>query len=275
MSHNIVLVDGLGQAQPAHTRWENYSKPELYKPWFARIARFAERKGTTYFKGEAAKTYIQYPYIYREFWGRLGDEQVDPYGESDLSYLKLADRHVLFIDGRYFVMLDDIAVDKARKPAGSRFSWLFHVLEDVPLKWNNDDMAFSYKLGEVTTMVKVITNHESRFEDRIGEQGLINPITGEDYNPWVKPVQLFDRNFTGQYPEKVTHNIWITNSIPDTEMRFLTVIYPYISSSSQHIQAPVIEALDNLTVRITADGETKTITFDPAGHPDADIQVEL
>ena len=58
-------------------------------------------------------------------------------------------------------------------------------------------------------------------------------------------------------------------------MRFLTVIYPYISSCGQQVEAPVIEALDNLTVRITADGETRTVTFDPASHPDTDIQVEL
>ncbi|MEA2064614.1 MAG: hypothetical protein U9P14_13000, partial [Gemmatimonadota bacterium] len=275
MSHNIVLVDGLGQAQPAHTRWANYSRKELYAPYFARIPRYADRMGTVYFKGEAAKAYIQYPYVYREFWGRLGDEKTDPYGQSDLSYLTLADRHVLFVGGRYFIMLDDLAVDPDRKPSGSLFSWLYHVLQDVPLEWNETESCFSYSLGDVTTVVKVISSEETVFEDRLAGKGLINPITGEDYNPWVKEIQRYDRNFSGPYPDKVTHNIWITNREPARKIRFLAVIYPYRNTGDQQPGRPRIESLDNLTVRVSRGKKSETVTFDPSRHPEADIQVEL
>ncbi len=275
MSHNIVLVDGLGQAQPAHTRWANYSKKELYAPYFARIARYADRDGAVYFKGEAAKAYIQYPYVYREFWGRLGDEVTDPYGTSDLSYLTLADRHVLFVDNRYFVMLDDLAVDPDKKPSGSRFSWLYHVLQDVPLEWDEAESSFSYTLDDVTTVVKVIASEDTDFQDRLAGDGLINPITGEDYNPWVKEITRYDRNYSGPYPDKVTHNIWITNSEPARKIRFLTVIFPYRATGDQQQERPRIESLDNLTVRVSQGEKSEIVTFDPSRHPEADIQVEF
>jgi len=270
MSQNIVLVDGMGQAQPSHSRMQNFRK-KLYNPFAARIARFAESGGTVYFKGEAAKAYIQYPYRYREFWGFLGDGENNPYDQRDLAYLTRADRHVLFVDRSYFVILDDLAVSGDR-PEGSRFSWLYHVLQDVPLNWDPERRSFTYKIGDVTTVVQHIGKETPLvFENRKKDRGLINPITGEDYNKWVKPIQRFDNNRTGPYPDKVTHNIWITNSAPRRTMRFMAVIYPYREGGPQ----PVIERVDDLTVRIGCKDRVKTVTFDPAAHPEAEIQVEL
>ena len=97
------------------------------------------------------KSYVQYPYHYRDFWGFLGDGEHNPYDEGDLSYVKRADRHVLFVDGRYFVMLDDLEVDREQ---GSRFSWLYHVLQDVPLEWNDEDQSFAYSIDGVNTLVQ-------------------------------------------------------------------------------------------------------------------------
>jgi hypothetical protein len=100
---------------------------------------------------------------------------------------------------------------------------------------------------------------------------LINPLTGEDYNRWVRPIERFDKTYTGDYPDKVTHNIWITNRNPRKAMKFMVVIYPY----RQGGRPPDISRIDDLTVEVSFAGETEKITFDPKSHPDADIQVSL
>lgn len=270
MSQNVVLVDGLGQAQPNPSKMGNFRK-ELLQPYAARISRFAGNQQTWYWKGEAAGAYVQYPYRYSDFWGFLGDGDTNPYDERDLSYLSRADRHVVFVDGRYFVMLDDLEVSESR-PDGSLFSWLYHVLQDVPLIWNPKLQRFSYSVGEVTTIVQHIPrNIPLEYENRQKELGLINPITGEDYNRWVRPIELFDKSFTGEYPDKVTHNVWITNQGPLRKMRYLVVIYPYRKSG----RPPVITGIDDLTVRVSCGGESETVTFDPPSYPDADVQVDL
>jgi hypothetical protein len=168
-------------------------------------------------------------------------------------------------------MLDDLEVSD-RRPGGSRFSWLYHVLQDVPLTWNPALQRFQYSVGGVTTVVQHVSREAPlHYENRKKELGLINPITGEDYNQWVKPIQLFNRSFSGKYPEKVTHNIWITNQRPRQKMRFLVVIYPFRKEG----RPPKITRIDDLTLEVSCEGESETITFDPAAHPQADILVEL
>ena len=270
MSQNLVLVDGLGQAQPNHSRSSGFRR-EFFAPYTARVVRYAGEGSTWYWKGEAAKAYVQFPYRYREFWGFLGDGESNPYDERDLSYLTRADRHVLFVEGRYFVILDDLSVSQD-KPDGSLFSWLYHVLQDVSLIWNPRQQRFIYTIGEVTTVVQQIGQDiPLSYDNRQRDLGLINPLTGEDYNQWVRPIRLFDNSYTGDYPEKVTHNIWITNSVPRKEMKFLVVIYPY----RQGEQQPDIRRIDDLTVEVSCAGETETITFAPTNHPEADIRVSL
>jgi len=270
MSQNIVLVDGLGQAQPSPSRMENFKK-RLFRPFAARISRFGGKDKTWYWKGEAAGAYVQFPFHYSEFWGHLGDGEANPYDERDLSYLIRADRHVLFVDGRYFVMLDDLEVSES-KPEGSLFSWLYHVLQDVPLIWNPDLQRFEYSVGDVTTIVQHIRRDVAlNYDNRLNELGLINPITGEDYNRWVRSIQRFDNNFTGEYPDKVTHNVWLTNLEPRRNMRFLVVIYPFRKGSG----TPVITRIDDLTVEVSCGSKSETVTFDPAAHSEAEIQVDL
>jgi len=248
----------------------NFRK-SLFQPFAARISRFGGDGQTWYWKGEAAKAYVQYPYRYSEFWGFLGDGDVNPYDERDLSYLSRADRHVIFVEGRYFVILDDLEVTESRR-GGSQFSWLYHVLEDVPLIWNPDLQRFSYKVGDVTTIVQHLQREiPLEYENRQRELGLINPITGEDYSRWVHPIQLFDNRVKREYPEKVTHNVWITNEIPVRKMRFLVVIYPYRKGA----RPPVIDRIDDLTVKVSCGDRIETVTFDPISHPKADIQIEL
>ena len=214
---------------------------------------------------------MRYPYRYRDFWGFLGDGEHNPYDERDLSYLTRADRHVLFVDGRYFVMLDDLEVSGDR-PEGSTFSWLYHVLQDVPLDWDETKQNFTYTIGDVTTVVQHLGRSTAlNFENRQKEDGLINPITGENYNGLVNPITSYDLKYSGQYPEFVTNNVWINNRQPQRKIRFLVVIYPYRKGDP----APEIERIDDLTVKVSSDGKSETITFAPDAHPEALIQVEL
>ncbi|MBN2288458.1 MAG: hypothetical protein JXQ83_03930, partial [Candidatus Glassbacteria bacterium] len=270
MSQNIVLVDGLGQSQLSHVRMSNFVK-KLHNPWNARISRYGEQAGTVYFKGEAANAYVRFPHRNVEFWGELADGKVFPYRDRDLSYLERADRHVLFVDGRYFVMLDDLEVSRQLRPQGSSFSWLYHVLQDVPLAWDEENRSFSYTVGGVTTVVSQAARAVPiEFEDRIGPDGLVNPATGEDYREFARKITLYDNTHTGPYPETVTHNIWITNREPVHRMRFLTVIYPF----RQGEDMPQIERVDDLTVRVSCGAKSETVTFDPQAHPAAEVQVE-
>jgi len=145
------------------------------------------------------------------------------------------------------------------------------VLQDVPLEYDEQKSSFSYKIENVTTLVKVICSEEFTFQDRQKQQGLINPITGEDYTRWVRKIRRYDNNYTGPYPELVTHNIWITNRKPAYELRYLTVIYPWREGDPE----PEIEKVDNLTVRVRCGRKTETVTFAPGAHPKADFQVGL
>lgn len=268
MSQNVVLVDGLGQAQPEHTSMRNFRLGN-YPPYIARIARFADTDYVQYFKGEAADAYPRYPYHYKGFWGFLGDGTSNPYHERDLRYLTKADRHVLLVDGRYFVILDDLEVSR---PEGSTFSWLYHVLQDVPLEWDSQSGRFSYKIEDVTTLVQHMSAPgELQFADRQKEDGFSNPLTGEDYTQWVIPIQNYNKNHQGEYPDKVTHNVWISNRQPRQEMRFMVVVYPV----REGMPMPKIERVDDLTAKVSWQGKVETVTFAPQLHPDAEIQVEL
>jgi hypothetical protein len=179
------------------------------------------------------------------------------------------DRHVLLVDGRYFVILDDLEVSK---PEGSVFSWLYHVLQDVPLEWNPEGLRFSYRIKDVTTVVQHLNGSvELEFENLLKEEGLFNPITNEDYTDHVKPITTADKTYSGPYPEVVTHNIWLSNREPKQAIRFMVVIYPYREGTG----TPVIKRVDDLTVRINREGRSETVTFDPAAHPGANIGVEL
>ncbi|MGC9318481.1 MAG: DUF4962 domain-containing protein, partial [Armatimonadota bacterium] len=98
MSHNVIMVDGQGQD------WN--SRDPAY-PYCGRLLAYREGDGYTWWVGDATHAYQNVPGLLR--WHR----------------------HVVFLDGRAFVIFDDLAMREDADPA--QFSWLLHVDQPVEL----------------------------------------------------------------------------------------------------------------------------------------------
>ena len=72
----------------------------------------------------------------------------------------------------------------------------------------------------------------------------MNPFTGEDYRQWRR-----DEILCG-------HNLWISNTVPTKQWRFLAIIYPAKPGET----IATIERLDDFTVRVAED----VISFSPS-----------
>ncbi len=245
MSHNAILVDGLGQAQPRQAI-----------PEFSRIIAFAQRGDTTYWCGDATMAYPHSPARPGSWWGRVGEV----YSQRDLSYLTRVNRHVLFVHKRYFVILDDLA---AAQPA--QWTWLYHVLSADSFDFDKDSGSVRYVIGGVPVSVtQLLGSGQLDVQDQQGDDGFRNPLTGEDYKDQHgagAPVRRF----------VAAHNLWLTTRDKHPTWRFLSVIYPVAPGAA----APQIERLDDLTIRVSADGRTDVVSFDPRTKQPATITVDL
>jgi hypothetical protein len=99
----------------------------------------------------------------------------------------------------------------------------------------------------------------------MGDDGFVNPLTGEAYKDdfgRAKPTRKFIAE----------HNVYVTNREPATSWRYLSTIVPVPPQSPS--ETPIVERVDDLTVRVTFLGETDVISFD-AGNKSADIVVDL
>jgi hypothetical protein len=101
-------------------------------------------------------------------------------------------------------------------------------------------------------------------EDRQGLDGLVNPLTGEDYRKDIENVHPSSR-----YVAK--HNLWLTTKDKHAAWRFFSVIYPVAPGGD----APKVERVDDLTIRVTADKQVDVISFDGRTKQAADIVVDL
>jgi len=226
MSHNTILVDGLGQAQP--------STDQLF-PYYGRTAAFSRGQDHVYFAGDATGCYPRTPGNYSRWSLPLHEV----YQERALPHLKRFIRHVLFLHGRYFIIYDDL---KSSKPA--TYTWLYHILPQEPFSFDQSTFAVDYAVGDVKVRLRhTAYPKELDFDDHIGMKAFVNPLTGEDYRQWRKGNILCG------------HNLWISNTIPTRQWRFLAVIYPALQGQT----IPAIERLDDSTVRVASD----VISFDP------------
>ena len=210
-----------------------------------------------YWCGDATLAYPRKPGEVRHWWGRLDDL----YKDRDVRHLQRYNRHVLFVRNRYFVILDDLA---ASKP--TRFSWLYHILPDQDFTLDKTTGSFAYSVENVRVYVNhLLGKGEVDVLDQVGDEGFKNPLTGENY---------IDNYGRAKPPRKFVaqHNIYITNREPAQSWRYLSTIVPVPPDSPD--AAPIIEKLDDLTLRITFLGETDVISFDPT-NSEADIVVDL
>ncbi len=248
MSHNSILVDGLGQAQ---------LRSGQNIPYHGRIMAFRKADDVAYWCGDATMSYPREAQARVHWWGRLDDV----YERMSLEHVTRVNRHVLFVRDRYFVILDDL---EARQP--SLWTWLYHVLESDRFDLDEHSGSFSYTIGGVDVKVThLVGAGEVDASDRRGELGYINPITGEDYSD-------NEGSGGGRTPElKAEHNVWVTTREPHERWRFLSVVYPVPPGG----QAPVIERLDDLTLKVTWGDDVDRISFDAGTQHDANIIVDL
>jgi len=249
MSHNTILVDGLGQAQPRGLQKD---------PAYGRLLAFYQDSTVAYWCGDATLAYPRERFRPREWWGRLSDL----YEQRDLSYLRRANRHVLFVRNRYFVILDDLEADQ---PA--RYTWLYHILPDGGLHLDTQSGSFSYQVEDVHVEVThLLGSGQLDIQDMRGTQGTINPLTGEDYTE--------DRGRArGERGLVAEHNLYFTTRAPAARWRFLCVIVPYPAHQAGEVRR--VERLDDLTVRVTAFAGTDVISFDPDTQHPATVRVDL
>ena len=226
MSHNTILVDGLGQAQTS----KGQTCPE-----YGRIVGFAQGKDYVYVAGDATRCYPQKPGDYRR-WSLPID---DVYRREAVDHLQRFVRHVLFVRGEYFVIYDDLA---ASRP--SKYTWLYHILPEGELSFDPQRFAVDYHVGDVRVRLQHVAQpQELVLDDRRRLDAFVNPMTGEDYRRYRKDDLLCE------------HNLWVTNKQPARSWTFLAVIYPTPPGGS----CPQIERIDDSTVRVGKD----VICFDP------------
>ena len=220
MSHNTILVDGLGQAQPGRGQ---------IHPTYGRIAAFSRGQNYVYVAGDATRCYPEEPGNYSR-WS-LPLHKV--YQERALPHLKHFVRHILFVRNRYFVIFDDLS---SSKPA--TFTWLYHIRPNDPIAFDADSFRIDYNVGDTQVRLQHIANANNlTLDNRQGEDGFTNPFTGEDYREYRRSDILCG------------HNLWVSNREPSKEWTFLTVVYPTRPGETM----PNIHRMDNATVRVGED----------------------
>ncbi len=237
MSHNAVLIDGRGQEY-------DFRSPRY--PLAGRIIAFAEKDGLVYFCGDATWAY--------------------PRVEGLAHCL----RHVLFVDGEYFLIFDDIGKRESAEP--SRYTWLWHFLPKLKLDYDRDRSAFRYRMDDVNVKVRHVGNEGNlEFMARIGpKQASRNPFTGKDYYENLlrgakEKATNLDKAFTQT-------NIWLTTVKPSRTGRFLAVVTPWKRGADE----PRIEVLADRVVRVAAPGlKARTFAFGRAADGGADVVVDV
>ena len=186
ISHNVVLVDGVGQEWTPRT--------PAY-PFAGRLLAYRKEKDFTYWVGDATRAYQTLPGLLR--WHR----------------------HVVFT-GESFVLFDDLAVRPEAEPA--RFSWLFHVAPDVPLEIA--PAGFQYAMGGVTARVAFARDpRDLEIVNLQGRRGFENLITGQDMLADTQArLEAVGRRLTHQ--QWMAHNLWVTNRRPEREWTLLSVL---------------------------------------------------
>jgi len=236
MSHNVVLINGAGQA------W-NPRRPT--GPFVGRLLAHQRRGDVVYWAADATHAY------------------------QTVRGLLRCHRHVVFVDGGWFVVFDDLAMRRDAKRA--RFSWLFHVAPKTDLAIAADSTSFSYRLGDVHARVALANDPQAvDIVDLTGRKGFQNPITGTDLYPsTVKRLSKKGR----ELPKRkwMAHNLWVTNRTPAREWTVLAALLAWREGDKR----PSVAFPGPSAVTVTgSDGRKRTVSFDPKMPGDVRVDVE-
>ena len=225
MSHNTILVDG-------HEQVRSLSEFDVETPVRTRVIAFAEGEDFVYWAGDATPAYAV----------EHGLERVI--------------RHMLFVNGQYIFIYDDLRIDEGADPA--HFYWLYHTMPDVPLAIDAEAGTFRYAIGDTQVLGRHFRNVGLLdWRNLVNKQGMANPVTGEDLS-----------NFEGE----PSNNLWVRNRNPSDKTGFVVLVAPYLPTDVE----PVIEHNFGTTepISVTFRGETRTISFDTAHPGDITIDIE-
>ena len=235
ISHNVVMIDGVGQ------QWDPW-RPK--RPFVGRLLAYQRKPDYVHWVGDAT-------YAYQSVEGLLR-----------------CHRHVVFLEDRWFILFDDLAMRPDAKPA--RFSWLYHVAPECDLEIDPDAGTLQYRMGNVDALVALADADSLEIVNQTGRDGFRNPITGEDH--FEKTTSALAR--TGRkLSEKqwMAHNVWVTNRRPCP--------HPVFSGGScgrrNDDPLPKIEFPSGRAVSIKpSDGRQRTVSFDRNMAGDVRIDVE-
>jgi hypothetical protein len=252
MSHNTVLVDGIGQTPGG---------PQRFKlPYRAALMAYKSGKDYRYMMGDATNCYPRSPYPVAFACVRFDPEV---YGKKAVPHLEQFRRHVLFMHKKYVVVFDDL---KTIPGTPARFSWLWHVQQEGEVVYDEATGRLTYPAGEVKVLLQHIGQpQEISYQDLEGIKAFTNPLTGEDYTRDSRTNwRMKDKRWSPYIP---AHNFWFTTHRPIERFHFMTIIYPIRPGGA----APVITRLDDLTAEVDHDGVKDIISFDentrfPATH---------
>ena len=252
MSHNSLLIDGLGQNQlMAYSYgWDDH---------FGEITAFKEGANYVYSAGDGTNCYP--PNAFPLSGNGSFAIFVQALGNRNAGHLQKMKRHMLMMRDKYFIVFDEC---EATVP--SQFTWVYHVI-DPSWTWADPTKPeFMYEVGNVDIYLKQIGNPATLDIDTWLEDDAshTNPITGETFSDLYATDPA---TFLATAPRK----LWISNKTNSTEQTFMTVIYPVKPGDP----IPTITRINDLTVEVTCGGETDIVTFDSAMESIATLYVDI
>ncbi|MGI5817741.1 MAG: DUF4962 domain-containing protein [Armatimonadota bacterium] len=233
ISHNVVMINGQGQ------EW-NHRDPAY--PYAGRLLAYEEGDGYTWWVGDGTHAYQTVPGLQRWL------------------------RHVVFVDDRWFVIFDDLAMRDDADPA--QFSWLLKVDRPVDLAMEGGDLRWA--MDEVRARVALADHTAVDIVNLRGRDGYRNLITGDDI--WDHTVERLENVGRSIDEEKIlAHNIWVTNREPAREHTFLAALTAWREGDAE----PQITFTGERAVTVTwPGGPARTISFDPAVEADITVDIE-
>lgn len=257
MSHNTVLVNGLGQADGGGDTFRAAAMGGL-------IA-YKSHPLYTYWVGDATAWYPREPYRVAT-WKLVFDPNV--YGRQAVPELRLFRRHMLLVRRQYLLIFDDLETDPNRPAI---FTWLYRVRQKGPVLYDANEGRLAYLAGATPVLLQHVASPRLlQYTDFEGLGWLRNPITGEDFstNKHTRREVLENPAAAHIIP---AHNFWFTLSRKQSRHHFLVAICP----AARGRKCPEVTRLDDWTVKVATAEATDVISFDKETRHPATIRVDL